>query len=754
GGAAPLTGWGFKIGWSASGNLVEDNTIANAARGGIGMVNTTNTGAPQAPAYNIKLSRNLVSNTAGPAIDLFGVAGPDPNDVGDVDQGANTLLNTPIITSVTTTSVSGTGQPTATVEVYAVDRAVGAYGLPRTYLGSAVVAGNGAWTLAVPLSPATVVGALQIMPDGNTSEFSPNAGFAAPSITSAASTSFSAGTLGTFTVTTTGNPTAAISKSGVLPAGVTFNDNDNGTATLAGTPALGSNGSYPLTILASNGAVPSATQSFTLIVSAAVFAAPAITSAASTTLAAGAAGTFTVTSTGTPVSAISSTGALPAGVTFTDSGNGTATLAGTPAAGSGGTYPITITAANGVNPAATQSFTLTVVTAPAITSANSTTFATGGPWTFTVTTTGVPTAAITRSGALPTGVTFTDNGNGTGTLAGTPAAGSGGTYPITITAANGVAPNATQAFTLTVTAAPAITSANTASYAAGSAFAFTVTTTGVPTAAITRSGALPTGVTFTDNRNGTATLGGTPAAGTQGTYPITITAANGVAPDATQPFTLIVTALTSYATDTFSRTVTNGWATADRGGVWSVSTLPAFNVNGSMGTVDVKRTQTRWANLTAVSARDVDLRATLGFSVNPTGGNVFQYLVARQVASGTEYRAKMRVAAGGAVYVQLMSAASNVETAVGSEVLVSGITATAATPIKARLMVTGVSPTTLQLKVWSASQPEPGAWLLTQSSSAAALQAYGAIGIRAYVATAVAQSSIQFRFDDLSALVP
>ena len=44
GGAAPLTGWGFKIGWSADHNLVEDNIIANAARGGIGMVNTTNTG--------------------------------------------------------------------------------------------------------------------------------------------------------------------------------------------------------------------------------------------------------------------------------------------------------------------------------------------------------------------------------------------------------------------------------------------------------------------------------------------------------------------------------------------------------------------------------------------------------------------------------------------------------------------------------------------------------------------------------------
>ena len=47
-------------------------------------------------------------------------------------------------------------------------------------------------------------------------------------------------------------------------------------------------------------------------------------------------------------------------MTFTDNGNGTATLAGTPQEGTLGTYPLTLTAANGISPSATQSFTLTV----------------------------------------------------------------------------------------------------------------------------------------------------------------------------------------------------------------------------------------------------------------------------------------------------------------------------------------------------------------------------------------------------------
>ena len=72
-------------------------------------------------------------------------------------------------------------------------------------------------------------------------------------------------------------------------------------------------------------------------------------------------------------------------------------------------------------------------------------------------------------------MTFVNNGDGTATLAGTPAAGTGGTYPLIITAANGVGPNATQNFTLTVNAAPAITSAASTTFTEGQVGSFTVT---------------------------------------------------------------------------------------------------------------------------------------------------------------------------------------------------------------------------------------------------------------------------------------
>jgi len=198
--------------------------------------------------------------------------------------------------------------------------------------------------------------------------------------------------------------------------------------------------------------------------------APAITSVKSTSFMVGAPATFTVTTTGSPTPSLSKSGALPTGVTFVDNGNGTATLSGTPASGSDGTYALTFSANNGVGTPATQSFTLTVDQSPTFSSSNSTTFTAGTEGTFAVTASGVPTPSLSESGALPAGVTFTDNGNGNATLAGTPASGTAGVYSLTLTANNGMGTPASQTFTLTVSSGSA----------SGSSIAFVQVSSAVP----------------------------------------------------------------------------------------------------------------------------------------------------------------------------------------------------------------------------------------------------------------------------------
>ncbi|GEM_PF-1343819 len=89
--------------------------------------------------------------------------------------------------------------------------------------------------------------------------------------------------------------------------------------------------------------------------------APAFTSADNTTFTVGSVGAFNVTTAGLPdVSSITQTGSLPTGVTFTDNGDGTASLTGIPAAGTNSVYPLVFTATNGIVPDAVQSFTLSV----------------------------------------------------------------------------------------------------------------------------------------------------------------------------------------------------------------------------------------------------------------------------------------------------------------------------------------------------------------------------------------------------------
>jgi hypothetical protein len=179
---------------------------------------------------------------------------------------------------------------------------------------------------------------------------------------------------------------------------------------------------------------------------------------------------------------------------------------------------------------------------PVFTSADDAAFTVGSAGTFTVTASGVPAPALSESGALPKGVTLTDNGDGAATLAGTPAAGTGGVWFFTLTGSNGVSPTFTQNFALTVGVPPAISGARTALFTAGLAGSFTVTSTGFPAPSLTEAGALPPGVTFRDNGDGTAALAGTPAAGSQGNYVFTITAHNGSGGDASQTFTLQVQA--------------------------------------------------------------------------------------------------------------------------------------------------------------------------------------------------------------------
>ncbi len=160
----------------------------------------------------------------------------------------------------------------------------------------------------------------------------------------------------------------------------------------------------------------------------------------------------------------------------------------------------------------------------------------GSNFSYAITATGTPTPTLSVAGN-PAWLTLVGN-----TLSGVaPAASIGTVGPITITASNGFGTNAVQTFSFTVDGTPpTITSLPITSVVVGNVYNYTITFIGNPTPTITVTG-LPAWATF---NAGTNTISGTPTstdAGTSST--VTITATNGVSPNATQVFNLQVSTL-------------------------------------------------------------------------------------------------------------------------------------------------------------------------------------------------------------------
>jgi hypothetical protein len=354
------------------------------------------------------------------------------------------------------------------------------------------------------------------------------------SITSPASATFAVGTAGTFTVTATGGSanagTPSLAVTGALPSGVTFVANVNGTGTLSGTPAAGTGGVYPLSVVATD-ATGTTTQAFTLTVNQP----PTFTSAATANAGAGAAYTLTVTTSGTPKPTITRTGTLPPGLSFVDNKNGTATISGKVGSSAGGNYVSTLTATNSVG-TATQTLTITVGAGPSIAAPGSGSVKVGVAFSKTFTFKGTPAPAITVSGPLPAGITFSDLGTGSAVLSGTPIAGSGGVYKVSITGTNTYG-SATGTYTLTVNEGPKFTGPTSATLTRGTAATVTVKATGQPLPSITRSGTLPRGMTYANSTKGVATISGTPTRA--GSYVLTLTATNSYGA-VTETFTITV----------------------------------------------------------------------------------------------------------------------------------------------------------------------------------------------------------------------
>ena len=419
-------------------------------------------------------------------------------------------------------------------------------------------------------------------------------------VTPATSTIFAVGDSGSYTInslgltpesTATANKTAeppTLSETGSLPSGVTFTDNGDGTATLAGTPAAGTEGNYPLTLTSHIAGDTDSTENFTLTVDES----PTITSAATVAFTENAAGTFTITTGPSVPSTVTLTeeDTLPTGMTFHDNGNGTATISGAPTE-TGTFYPF-IEASNGVTPANYQEITLTVNQPLTVTTTSLAAWAVGkAGYSQTIATsggTGADTFAVT-SGSLPTGLSLNA---GTGAITGTPSVAN--TFDFTITATDTVGATAAEAYAVTINPAPSITTATLPNWTVNkSGYNQTIAVSGgtAPDTFSVTSGSLPNGLTLNSS---TGAISGTPSAAN--TFNFTITVTDSFGGTGSQSYTVVVNPAVSVTTTSlanwtqgiagYSQTIaTSGGTGADSFSVSSGSLPTGLSLNAGTGAI-------------------------------------------------------------------------------------------------------------------------------------------------------------------------
>jgi CSLREA domain-containing protein len=142
-----------------------DNIIANNAGPGVLLRDSDND--------FVTITRNSIYDNGGLGIDI------DPDGINLNDQyshsGPNERLNFPVITSVTTGTVSGTACAGCTVEVFVAAPAAGGYGEGKTIVGSGTATAAGAFEIVVSgVNPGDMITSTATDTSGNTSEFSKN----------------------------------------------------------------------------------------------------------------------------------------------------------------------------------------------------------------------------------------------------------------------------------------------------------------------------------------------------------------------------------------------------------------------------------------------------------------------------------------------------------------------------------------------------------------------------------------------------
>jgi len=203
--------------------------------------------------------------------------------------------------------------------------------------------------------------------------------------------------------------------------------------------------------------------------------------------------------------------------------------------------------------------------------------------------------------------------------------------------------------------------------------------------------------------------------------------------------------------DSFTRTVANGWGTADTGQTWTTDggALANYSVNGTTGQHVHSVIGTSMNTLIPSPGADVTVQANVSVDSVPTGNAYLIFLLVRAASADDAFQARLRIApTSGDMVLTIRKRVAGVETQLST--YSTGFTYVANTVYRMKFQVDGSN---LRAKIWPASAYEPSTWQTTVVDTT--FVSADNVGVRSTPFTGVTNTPpITFSFDDFQATTP
>jgi hypothetical protein len=172
---------------------------------------------------------------------------------------------------------------------------------------------------------------------------------------------------------------------------------------------------------------------------------------------------------------------------------------------------------------------------------------------------------------------------------------------------------------------------------------------------------------------------------------------------------LEITEIDDTGADDYSRTVANGWGTADTGQTYVLSgTNTDFSVGSGIGTIAPGTTGSDRMAVINMRSRYQDASVVLETNTTPTGGTIRYGMVGRYTDASNHYRFVLSIATTGVVTAEIARREAGVLTTLTSVATTLSI----ASNITIRMQAGAGADGLLRLKAWQSASGEPNEWTL------------------------------------------